>query len=113
MGYIINDFSSITNITGSSFIKVNISGWAGSYIIPAGFCIKRIYAKAGTGFNNFSAGNTAGTADLIDAVVITAGTTVAIDTTIIANTDDRIIYFTIDTIDETLTTYLKIYLDTI
>jgi hypothetical protein len=110
MGYIINEQNTLN--TGSSLVPVLIPGAGGPYIIPAGYAIRRIYAQISTGSNNLTCGNTDGATDLIDATPLAGGTVVAIDTTIIAFTD-RTIYFNIDTIDETIQTFLTIYLDKI
>lgn len=108
MGYIITD----TSARATDYTAFLITGSSGVYTIPARYAIKRIYAQLSSGSNNLICGTTPGASDLIDSTPLAAGVVVAIDTTIIAVTSTTV-YFSVDTLDPTQTTSLKIYLDKI
>ena len=103
------ELRALLNLIDVAPLEVVVTGWAGSYTIPAGYAIHRIYARLSTGFSIITAGDSAGAADIINETDLTAGITAAIDVTIIADID-RTVYFSIDTEDETTQTFLKIYI---
>lgn len=90
-------------------IAVVIEGLNGDYTIPAGYAVHRVYASVSSDFAIITIKDELGEVVYLDDTRIDAGTTTAIDATIVADVATTI-FFYIDAADSDLITTLKIYL---